>query len=65
MLSKLGGVTGQMFPVTSEEKELKRTVPVSYSNYKANTVTVVTAVQVNGISLLNITGCAKGITITD
>ena len=49
MLSKLGGVTGQMFPVTSEEKELERTVPVSYSTYKAKTVTVVTAVQVNGI----------------
>ena len=49
MLSKLGGVTGQMFPITSEEKELERTVPVSYSTYKAKTVTVVTAVQVNGI----------------
>ena len=49
MLSKLGGVTGQMFPITSEEKELERTVPVSYSTYKAKTVTVVTAVQVNGV----------------
>ena len=49
MLSKLGNVTGQMFPITSEEKELERTVPVSYSTYKAKTVTVVTAVQVNGI----------------
>ena len=49
MLSKLGGVTGQMFPITSEEKELERTVPASYSTYKAKTVTVVTAVQVNGI----------------
>ncbi len=49
MLSKLGGVTGQMFPVTSVEKELERVVPVSYSTYKATTVTVVTSVQVNGI----------------
>ena len=49
MLSKLGNVTGQMFPITSEEKELERTVPVSYSTYKAKTVTVVTAVQVNGV----------------
>ena len=49
MLSKLGGVTGLMFPVTSVEKELERTVPVTYSTYKAKTVTVVTSVQVNGI----------------
>ena len=38
-----------MFPITSEEKELERIVPVTYSTYKATTVTVVTAVQVNGI----------------
>ena len=49
MLSKLNGATGQMFPVTSVEKELERTVPVTYSTYKATTVTVVTAVQVNGV----------------
>ena len=35
MLSKLNGATGQMFPVTSVEKELEQTVPVTYSTYKA------------------------------
>lgn len=49
MLSKLSGTTGQMFPVTSVEKELERIVPVTYSTYKSVTITVVTSVQVNGI----------------
>ena len=60
MLSKLGNVTGQMFPITSEEKELERTVPVSYSTYKAKTVTVVTAVQVNGIVTPSLVTRTKG-----
>ena len=49
MLTKLNGVADQMFPVTSEEKESERIVPVTYSTYKEVTVTVVTAVQVNGV----------------
>ena len=49
MLSKLSGTTGQMFPISSVEKEMERVVPVTYSTYKTVTVTVVTSVQVNGI----------------
>ena len=49
MLTKLSGTTGQMFPISSVEKEMERVVPVTYSTYKMVTVTVVTSVQVNGI----------------
>lgn len=42
MLAKLGGVKEDMFPVTYEEKEQERIVPVTYSTYRAVTVTVVT-----------------------
>ena len=49
MVSKLSSASGSMFPVTYEEKEMERIVPVTYSTYRATTVTVVTAVQVNGV----------------
>ncbi len=42
MISKLNGVAGSMFPVTYEEKEMERLVPVTYSTYKAVELTVVT-----------------------
>ena len=42
MLGKLGRYAGDMFPVTSEEKEKEISIPVSYHTYKPVTVTVVT-----------------------
>lgn len=42
MVAKLETVLDQMFPVTYEEKEQERLVPVTYTTYKAVTVTVVT-----------------------
>ncbi len=49
MVSKLTGVSENMFPVTYEVKEYERLIPVSYSTYKQVTVTVVTSVQVAGV----------------
>ena len=42
MVSKLEGVSGDMFPVTQAEKETTRQVPVTYDTYKAQKVKVVT-----------------------
>ena len=42
MVSKLRGCAGEMFPVTSEEKEKEIIIPVSYYTYKPITLTVVT-----------------------
>lgn len=42
MVAKLETVLDQMFPVTYEEKEQERLVPVTYTTYKAVEVTVVT-----------------------
>lgn len=42
MVAKLTAVSGDMFPVTYEEKEQERIVPVSYSTYRSVSVTVVT-----------------------
>lgn len=43
MLSKLDAVADDMFPVTSAEKEVELTVPLTYSTYREVTVTVVTS----------------------
>ena len=43
MLSKLDAVSDDMFPVTSAEKEVELTVPLTYSTYREVTVTVVTS----------------------
>lgn len=42
MVAKLNAVSGDMFPVTYEEKEQERIVPVTYSTYRSVSVTVVT-----------------------
>ena len=42
MLEKLKGVSGEMFPVTSEEKETTKKMPVTYDTYKKEKMTVVT-----------------------
>lgn len=42
MVAKLEAVADQMFPVTYEEKEQERIVPVTYSTYRQVSVTVVT-----------------------
>lgn len=42
MVAKLNAVSGNMFPVTYEEKEQERIVPVTYSTYRSVSVTVVT-----------------------
>lgn len=42
MIAKLEAVADQMFPVTYEEKEQERLVPVTYTTYKPVKVTVVT-----------------------
>lgn len=42
MVAKLNAVSGEMFPVTYEEKEQERIVPVTYSTYRSVSVTVVT-----------------------
>lgn len=43
MVAKLDAVSGDMFPVTYEEKEQERLVPVIYSTYRSVSVTVVTS----------------------
>ena len=43
MLAKLDTVVDDMFPVTYVEKEEERLVPVTYTTYKAVTMTVVTS----------------------
>lgn len=43
MVAKLNAVAGDMFPVTYEEKEQERIVPVTYSTYRSVSVTVVTS----------------------
>ena len=42
MISKLSGLAESMFPVTYEEKEQERLVPVTYATYKPVEITVVT-----------------------
>ena len=53
MIAKLNAVSGDMFPVTYEEKESERIVPLTYYTYKPVELTVVTnAVQtgtINGV----------------
>ena len=56
MITKLNGISGSMFPVTQEEKEHEREIPVSYQTY--NPVTVTVAIRqlagiVNGIPRFN------------
>ena len=46
--SKLSGVSGNMFPVTSVEKENEVITPVTYYTYKPVTMTVVTRVVQTG-----------------
>ena len=57
MVAKLTGVSGQMFPVSYEEKQLERLIPVTYQTYKQVTVTVVTQIEaagiVNGVPRIN------------
>ena len=55
MVQKLTDVKDKMFPVTFASKEQRRQVPVSYTTYKPETVTVVTAIQPAGI----VNGAAK------
>lgn len=49
MVTKLSSVSGQMFPVSYEEKQLERLIPVTYQTYKQSTVTVVTQIEAAGI----------------
>lgn len=42
MVAKLNAVCAEMFPVTSEEKEQERVMPVTYQTYRSVSVTVVT-----------------------
>ena len=49
MISKLDGVSADMFPVTSEEKEKEVSVPATYYTYKPVSVTVVTNQVQTGI----------------
>lgn len=49
MVAKLTGVSGQMFPVSYEEKQQERLIPVTYHTYKQVTVTVVTQIEAAGI----------------
>ncbi|MFT3951744.1 MAG: NlpC/P60 family protein [Oscillospiraceae bacterium] len=53
MIAKLKTAAGSMFPVSYEEKEKTRTVPVSYQAYREVTVTEVTEVvhtgNINGL----------------
>ncbi|MBR2310667.1 MAG: hypothetical protein IKA47_09090, partial [Oscillospiraceae bacterium] len=48
MLEKLADVGDIMFPVTYEEKEQERIIPVTYSTYKPVTVTVIKTITVTG-----------------
>lgn len=41
MTAKLDAVTEQMFPISSEEKEKERVIPLTYTTYREVTVTVV------------------------
>ena len=43
MQVKLDAVANQMFPVTFEEKEKERVIPLTYATYEATTITVVTS----------------------
>ena len=43
MVAKLEAVMDDMFPVTYEEKQQERLIPVSYTTYQAVTLTVVTS----------------------
>lgn len=48
MLSKLNAVAAKMFPVSYEEREVERTIPLTYSAYRAVTVTVITSQSQTG-----------------
>lgn len=48
MLEKLADVGDLMFPVTYEEKEQERIIPVTYFTYKPVTVTVIKTITVTG-----------------
>src|SRR5699024_6732108 len=41
MTAKLDAVAEQMFPISSEEKEKERVIPLTYTTYREVTVTVV------------------------
>lgn len=43
MQAKMDAVADQMFPVTYEEKQKERVIPLTYSTYESTTVTVVTS----------------------
>lgn len=49
MTAKLTSVSHQMFPVSYEEKQQERLIPVTYMTYKLVTVTVVTQIEAAGI----------------
>lgn len=49
MVAKLTGISGQMFPVSYEEKQQERLIPVTYQTFKQATVTVVTQIEAAGI----------------
>ncbi len=48
MVAKLSSISGNMFPVTYEEKEVERLVPVTYFTYKPVELTVVTEIAQTG-----------------
>ena len=49
MVAKLTGVSSQMFPVSYEEKQQERLIPVTYQTYKQVSVIVVTQIEAAGI----------------
>ena len=49
MKSKLDTVVKDMFPVTYTEKQMERTIPLTYQTYKPVTVTIVTKASLIGI----------------
>lgn len=49
MQKKLDGVTANMFPVTSVERENEAIAPVTYYTYKSVTITVVTKTVKTGV----------------
>ena len=49
MTAKLTSVSHQMFPVSYEEKQQERLIPVTYMTYKPVTVTIVTQIEAAGI----------------
>ena len=48
MITKLEGVSGEMFPVSQVEKESTRQVPVTYDTYKPEEITVIAKKEKTG-----------------